>query len=167
MTGPELSPSDEFATKSGKARVLLLACGALAREIVDLIELNKWLTFDIQCLPAKWHNTPQYIVPALRQHIQASRSQYQSIYVLYGDCGTGGSWRDSAAASEVSIGRVSPRVSNQSRRIVGDRACALRAYWQRPCVGPILVTHFLGDAQSALVRHEPQTPKPVALALHP
>lgn len=90
MTGPELSPSDEFATKSGKARVLVLACGALAREIVDLIELNKWLTFDIQCLPAKWHNTPQFIVPALRQHIQSARGQYQSIFVLYGDCGTGG-----------------------------------------------------------------------------
>ncbi len=90
MTGPELQPSDEYVAKTGKARVLLLACGALAREIVDLIELNGWLNFDIQCLPAKWHNTPQYIVPALRQHIQASRGQYQSIYVLYGDCGTGG-----------------------------------------------------------------------------
>jgi hypothetical protein len=90
MKRPELSPSDEFSAKTGAARVLLLACGALAREIVDVIELNKWQTFDIQCLPAKWHNTPQFIVPALRQHIHASRDQYQSIFVLYGDCGTGG-----------------------------------------------------------------------------
>ena len=90
MKRPELQPSDEFSAKTGAARVLLLACGALAREIVDVIELNKWQTFDIQCLPAKWHNTPQYIVPALRKHIQAARGQYQSIFVLYGDCGTGG-----------------------------------------------------------------------------
>jgi hypothetical protein len=90
MTGPELLPSDEYVSKTGNARVLLLACGALAREIVDLIVVNNWSVFDIQCLPAKWHNTPQFIVPALRQHIQAARGQYQSIYVLYGDCGTGG-----------------------------------------------------------------------------
>jgi Protein of unknown function (DUF1638) len=86
----ELGPSDHFATHTGKAEVLLLACGALAREIVDLIERNKWQAFDIQCLPAKWHNTPQFIVPALREKIRANRDAYKRIFVLYGDCGTGG-----------------------------------------------------------------------------
>ena len=68
----------------------MIACGALAREIVDLIDRNAWTGFDIQCLPAKWHNTPQYIVPAIREKIQANRNKYKSIFVLYGDCGTGG-----------------------------------------------------------------------------
>jgi hypothetical protein len=86
----ELGPSDHFATHTGKAEVLLLACGALAREIVDLIERNKWQAFDIQCLPAKWHNTPQFIVPALREKIRSNRDAYKRIFVLYGDCGTGG-----------------------------------------------------------------------------
>ncbi len=90
MTGIDLAPSDTFLRKARKAEVLLLACGALAREIVDLIELNGWTRFDIQCLPAKWHNTPQYIVPALRTKIREAKDEYQKIFVVYGDCGTGG-----------------------------------------------------------------------------
>lgn len=90
MTSLDLGPSDHYAQHTDNAPVLLLACGALAREIVDLIEANKWKAFDIQCLPAKWHNTPQFIVPALREKIRSNRANYNSIFVLYGDCGTGG-----------------------------------------------------------------------------
>jgi Protein of unknown function (DUF1638) len=90
MHNVDLSPSDHFAFHGSERKVLLLACGALAREIVNLIEINKWQHFDIQCLPAKWHNTPQFIVPALQQKISENRSTYKSIFVLYGDCGTGG-----------------------------------------------------------------------------
>jgi hypothetical protein len=90
MEQPHLNPSETFETHNSNARVLLIACGALAREIVDLIEKNQWSAFDIQCLPAKWHNTPQFIVPAMREKIFAAKSKYQKIFVLYGDCGTGG-----------------------------------------------------------------------------
>ena len=90
MTLVNLQPSDEFAFTAGKGDVLLLACGALAREIVELIERNRWPAFDLQCLPAKWHNTPDKIVPALREKIREARGRYRSIFVLYGDCGTGG-----------------------------------------------------------------------------
>jgi len=90
MTLVNLKPSDEFEFKPGQGKVLLLACGALGREIVDLIERNRWTGFDLQCLPAKWHNTPEKIVPALREKIRDAKGRYTSIYVLYGDCGTGG-----------------------------------------------------------------------------
>jgi hypothetical protein len=90
MAAIDLTPDDGFAFAKGKGEVLLLACGALAREIVDLIEANRWSGFDIQCLPAIWHNTPEKIVPALREKIRQHRAAYQSIFVLYGDCGTGG-----------------------------------------------------------------------------
>ena len=90
MTLVNLKPSDEFEFKPGQGKVLLLACGALGREIVDLIERNRWTGFDLQCLPAKWHNTPDKIVPALREKIRAAKASYESIFVLYGDCGTGG-----------------------------------------------------------------------------
>ncbi len=90
MTLVNLKPSDEYEFKPGQGKVLLLACGALGREIVDLIERNRWTAFDLQCLPAKWHNTPDKIVPALREKIAQAKSRYQSIFVLYGDCGTGG-----------------------------------------------------------------------------
>jgi Protein of unknown function (DUF1638) len=86
----DLKPSDRFDVTQPQARVLLIACGALAREIVDVIAHNKWHAFDIQCLPAKWHNTPQFIVPGVREKIRAARGRYENIYVLYGDCGTGG-----------------------------------------------------------------------------
>ncbi len=90
MTLVNLTPSDEFEFKPGQGEVLLLACGALAREIVDLIERNRWTAFDLQCLPAKWHNTPDKIVPAIREKIREAKGRYKSIFVLYGDCGTGG-----------------------------------------------------------------------------
>lgn len=90
MTLVNLKPSDEYEFKPGQGKVLLLACGALGREIVDLIERNRWTAFDLQCLPAKWHNTPDKIVPALREKIAQAKHRYQSIFVLYGDCGTGG-----------------------------------------------------------------------------
>lgn len=90
MTLVNLKPSDEFEFTPGTGEVLLIACGALAREIVDLIERNRWKAFDLQCLPAKWHNTPDKIVPAVRDKIRAARDHYRAIFVLYGDCGTGG-----------------------------------------------------------------------------
>ncbi len=90
MTSVNLKPSDEFDFTAGRGDVLLIACGALAREIVDLIERNRWAAFDVACLPAKWHNTPQFIVPAIREKIRAAKGRYRTIFVLYGDCGTGG-----------------------------------------------------------------------------
>ncbi|CAN5456171.1 DUF1638 domain-containing protein [soil metagenome] len=90
MTLVNLKPSDEFEFSNGKGDVLLIACGALAREIVDLIERNRWAAFDLTCLPAKWHNTPAKIVPAIREKIREAKGRYKSIFVLYGDCGTGG-----------------------------------------------------------------------------
>ena len=90
MTRVDLKPSETFNLNAARPEILILACGALAREIVDLLEVNAWALFDIQCLPAKWHNTPQFIVPALREKIAAAKGKYKSIFVAYGDCGTGG-----------------------------------------------------------------------------
>ena len=90
MTRVDLRPSEEFTFTNGKGDVLLIACGALAREIVDLIERNRWTAFDVACLPAKWHNTPQLITPAVRDRIREAKDRYRKIFVAYGDCGSGG-----------------------------------------------------------------------------
>ena len=71
-------------------RTLLIACGALAREVLALIRLNGWSHMDLACLPAHLHNKPQRIPEAVRAKIRAARRDYQRILVLYGDCGTGG-----------------------------------------------------------------------------
>src|SRR3546814_2630945 len=71
-------------------RTLLIACGALAREIVELIRVNDWQHMTVSCLPAAWHNTPAKIPEGVRQRIRGARGRYERILVLYGDCGTGG-----------------------------------------------------------------------------
>jgi hypothetical protein len=71
-------------------RTLLIACGALAREVLALIRLNGWSHMELACLPAHLHNTPQRIPEAVRAKIRAARNKYEKVLVLYGDCGTGG-----------------------------------------------------------------------------
>jgi Protein of unknown function (DUF1638) len=71
-------------------RTLLIACGALAREVRALIDLNGWHQMRLTCLPAKLHNRPQLIPAAVRAKIKANRAHYERILVIYGDCGTGG-----------------------------------------------------------------------------
>jgi hypothetical protein len=70
---------------------LLIACGALAQEIVALQRLNHWEgRLEVTCLPAIWHNTPDKIPDGVRQKIRANRGKFERIFVGYGDCGTGG-----------------------------------------------------------------------------
>jgi len=69
---------------------LVIACGALAREITALMALNDWPHLVVQCLPADFHNRPEKIVPAVRAKIIANRDRFASIFVAYADCGTGG-----------------------------------------------------------------------------
>jgi len=70
--------------------ILIIACGALAREIVALRRMNEWTAIDVQCLPPELHNRPDRIAPAVREAIRAHRDSYRTIFVAYGDCGTGG-----------------------------------------------------------------------------
>ena len=72
-------------------RVLLIACGALAREILALRDLNGWDHLDLACLPAKLHNRPSEIPERVRARIRRARADgYASVFVVYADCGTGG-----------------------------------------------------------------------------
>jgi hypothetical protein len=69
---------------------LLIACGALAREILALRQAGGWDHLEVDCLPAHYHNTPEAIAPAVRAKIRENRNRYGRIFVVYGDCGTGG-----------------------------------------------------------------------------
>lgn len=69
---------------------LLIACGALAREILALSEAYGWRNMAVTCLPAHYHNTPDKIPEAVRAKIRENRGRYGRILVVYGDCGTGG-----------------------------------------------------------------------------
>ncbi|MDF1721031.1 MAG: DUF1638 domain-containing protein [Minwuia sp.] len=71
-------------------RTLIIACGALAREIGTVIGRNGLSHLALRCLPATLHNTPDKIPEAVRAAIHASREKYGRIIVGYADCGTGG-----------------------------------------------------------------------------
>src|SRR6202789_1046443 len=70
--------------------MLIIACGALAHEVTALRRANAWDELDVRCLPAELHNRPERIPDAVRALIRSSRDRYRSIFVAYGDCGTGG-----------------------------------------------------------------------------
>ena len=69
---------------------MLIACGALAREIVELKRLNNWTHLKLKCLPAELHNRPEKIPEAVRAEIEDKRDDFEQIFVAYADCGTGG-----------------------------------------------------------------------------
>ena len=70
--------------------LLVIACGALAREIVALKRLNGWSQLEVECLPPELHNRPEQIPAAVEGAIRAARARYARIFVAYADCGTGG-----------------------------------------------------------------------------
>ncbi|WP_136635621.1 DUF1638 domain-containing protein [Pseudooceanicola onchidii] len=103
-------PSDQDLTTKGMAasgggRLLVLACGALAREILALIRVNGWDHVDLHCLPAILHNHPQKIAGAVEEAVLARRDGYEQVFVAYADCGTGGD-----------LGRVCDRLGVQMIR---------------------------------------------------
>jgi hypothetical protein len=71
-------------------RILLIACGALAREILNLKKANSWDHMDLTCLPAKLHLYPEKITEAVTEAVAINRASYDEIFVVYADCGTGG-----------------------------------------------------------------------------
>lgn len=90
-----LTPDDDRLTEAGlpperTGRVLLLACGALAHEVMALKRLNGWDHLDLQCLPAKLHLYPEKITEEVVRVVEERRGDYTSVHVLYADCGTGG-----------------------------------------------------------------------------
>ncbi len=71
-------------------RVLVIGCGALARELVELTRALP--NVDVACLPPSLHNRPGGIPGAVLAKIHATRARgrHASIFVAYADCGTGG-----------------------------------------------------------------------------
>lgn len=87
----------------GEGRVLLIACGALAREILAIKSANGLAHLDLQCLPAILHNSPERIVPAIRETVAKYRNAYDQLFVVYADCGTGGQLQTACAEMGVEM----------------------------------------------------------------
>lgn len=89
---------------AAQLKSLVIACGALAHELTTVVRQNGWQHLEIQCLPARLHNTPDKITDAVRGKIKAARGRYRRIYVAYADCGTGG--RLDAMLEEEGVERI-------------------------------------------------------------
>jgi len=81
-------PTDKRATLQ---KVHVIACGAIAREVLAISRINRLDHIDLHCLPAIYHSYPQKIAPALEQAILEARAKgFEKIFIGYADCGTGG-----------------------------------------------------------------------------
>jgi len=69
---------------------LLICCGAVASEVLAIIDQNGWDHMKLECLPAKLHNNPSALPEKVRQKIREGRRKFGTVLVLYPDCGTGG-----------------------------------------------------------------------------
>ncbi len=90
-----LIPADEVLAETGlvaagRGKVLVIACGALAHEVLAVTRANGWDHIDLHCLPAKLHLFPDRITAAVEAAVETRREGYGATYVLYADCGTGG-----------------------------------------------------------------------------
>lgn len=84
------SPAARAGLPADPSRVLIIGCGALARELVAVIDQAGLANVDLTCLPATLHNRPGGIPAAVQAKIRAARPRYEQIFVAYADCGTGG-----------------------------------------------------------------------------
>jgi hypothetical protein len=73
-----------------KERLLVVACGALAREVGAIVQANGWEHVEVRHLPAELHATPRQIPPALDQALREASGEYDRVFVAYADCGTVG-----------------------------------------------------------------------------
>lgn len=150
-------PDDAALTETGlpptgAGRVLIIGCGALAREILAILRLNRMDHVDLTCLPAILHNRPDRIVPALEAAIAAHRNAYDHLFVAYADCGTGGAVADLCAREGIGM-------------IAGPHCYSFfegnAAFAERGEVTAFYLTDFLARQFDAFVT------KPLGLDRHP
>ncbi len=70
--------------------ILVIACGALAREIETLKQVNGWQHLHLKCIDAALHNTPDAIPARVEAILEQTAHHYEQRFVAYADCGTGG-----------------------------------------------------------------------------
>jgi hypothetical protein len=72
-------------------RLLVIACGMIAREVLAVKEQLALDHLELTCLPAEFHYYPDRIPPAMDKAISEAKAEgYSRIFVGYADCGTGG-----------------------------------------------------------------------------
>jgi hypothetical protein len=81
--------SNAFSSQATSGGLVVIACGALAKEILEIQRINN-LSFELGCIPAAIHNTPQDIPEAVEKKILEAKENNKEVFVAFADCGTGG-----------------------------------------------------------------------------
>ena len=76
--------TEEGVDLSAGGRILLLACGALAHEILALKRTNGWDHMDLTCLPANLHLFPDRIPDAVAAAVEKNRDDY-AVFAAHDD----------------------------------------------------------------------------------
>jgi hypothetical protein len=88
---PEVAGDSTATGDPAAPRVVVIGCGALARE---LLALTKGIPgVQVHCVDARLHLRPNEIAGAVADRIAKTRAAYGAdvrIFVAYADCGTGG-----------------------------------------------------------------------------
>src|SRR5262245_11281936 len=72
-------------------KLLVIACGMIAREVLAAKQQLGLDHLELTCLPAEFHYYPNRIPPAMDAAIVRAKAEgYRHIFVGYADCGTGG-----------------------------------------------------------------------------
>lgn len=88
------------APENGAAKMRVIACGAIAREVLAVCRQHGLDHVDLKCLPAIWHVYPDKIAPAMRIEVAKARAEgFERIFIGYAECGTRGEL-DSICAEE-------------------------------------------------------------------
>jgi hypothetical protein len=86
----DLVEHEETFAATDEGRVCVLACGAIAREVLAVLSQGGWGHVDVRCLPAKLHSTPDRIPAAVDAKLAELTARYEHVFVAYADCGTAG-----------------------------------------------------------------------------
>lgn len=71
------------------ATVGVIACGALATNISEIVGRREW-SVDVHTLPPLLHNHPDRIAPEVERTLVELGARYERVAIAYADCGTYG-----------------------------------------------------------------------------
>jgi len=83
------SRADASPLRSRQAVLALVACGAIAQPLAEVVDREGW-PVDVHPLPPLLHNQPQLIAERVEALGSSLASRYASVAVGYADCGTYG-----------------------------------------------------------------------------
>lgn len=88
---------DKFKTpdvpggRNRSAKIRIIACGMIAREVMAVNRMLGFDHIDLVCLPADYHHFPAKIAPAMEKAILAAHADgIEQIFAGYAECGTNG-----------------------------------------------------------------------------